>query len=76
MKTFFLLVLCLVVVSANYAGHKVVRAYLENEKQIAVVNSWELDVWSRDSSVSVGWNDILYKNVLKEEKKEIGVSCL
>jgi murein tripeptide amidase MpaA len=59
MKALLLLALCLALVSANYAGHKVVRAYLENEKQLAVINSWELDVWSRDSSLALGWNDIM-----------------
>ena len=54
------LALCLTVVSAtNYVGFKVVRAYLENEKQIAEVNTWGLDVWTRESTLGVGWNDIL-----------------
>lgn len=57
------LTLSLAVVSGlagqDYAGHKMVRAYLENEKQVAVVQSWDLDVWSRDSSLAIGWNDIL-----------------
>jgi murein tripeptide amidase MpaA len=49
----------LAVVSANYAGYKVVRAYLENEKQIAEINTWELDVWSRESTLGIGWNDMV-----------------
>jgi len=60
MKTLLLLwVLFLAVVNANYAGYQVVRAYLEDEKQVAEVNTWELDVWTRDSSLAVGWNDIM-----------------
>jgi len=60
MKAILLLaLLCLAVASANYAGFKVVRAYLENEKQIAEVGTWELDVWSRESTLGIGWNDIV-----------------
>jgi len=32
---------------------------VENEKQIAEINTWELDVWSRDSNLGLGWNDIV-----------------
>jgi hypothetical protein len=45
--------------SSKYAGYKVARAYIENAKQITVINSWDLDVWSRESSIVVGWNDIV-----------------
>eukprot|EP00026_Physarum_polycephalum_P007245 Phypoly_transcript_07303.p1 GENE.Phypoly_transcript_07303~~Phypoly_transcript_07303.p1 ORF type:complete len:408 (+),score=50.77 Phypoly_transcript_07303:397-1620(+) len=60
MKVFLLLaLLCLAVTSANYAGFKVVRAYLENEKQIAKVGTWELDVWTKESTLGIGWNDMV-----------------
>jgi hypothetical protein len=58
MKALLLLALCLVVASANYVGFKVVRAYIENEKQIAEINTWELDVWTRESTLGFGWNGI------------------
>jgi len=54
-----LLVVLSVVNATQYAGYKVARVYLENEDQIATVDSWGLDVWSRDSSLGIGWNDIV-----------------
>lgn len=64
-KLVTLLLLCLAAVVSgfagqDYTGHKVVRAFFENEKQLAVVHSWELDVWSRDSALGLGWNDIFF----------------
>jgi len=54
-----LLALAIVSSQRDYTGHKVVRAFFENEKQIAVVDSWDLDVWSRESTLGLGWNDIV-----------------
>lgn len=58
------LVVCVLAVivgakNEEYAGWKVVRADLETEQQLAMVSSWgELDVWSRDSALVLGVNDI------------------
>jgi len=45
--------------ATQYAGYKVARVFLENEKQISVIDSWGLDVWSRESTLGLGWNDIV-----------------
>jgi hypothetical protein len=49
-----------VIASASYEGYTVVRAHIENEKQIAEINTWEIDVWSRDSTLDIGSNDIQF----------------
>jgi len=53
------LVVFSVVNATQYVGYKVARVYLENEDQVATVDSWGLDVWSRESSLGIGWNDIV-----------------
>jgi murein tripeptide amidase MpaA len=44
--------------TAQYEDHLVVRAYLD-ERQIEEIHPWNLDVWSGDSSLLVGPNDIV-----------------
>jgi len=55
----FLILLVSLVSASQYAGLKVVRAYLENEKQMAQVGTWDVDIWSRESTLAIGWNDFM-----------------
>jgi len=52
------LVAAALVHAESLAGYKVVRADIETPAQLAAVKAWELDVWSRDSSLGLGLNDI------------------
>jgi len=76
MKAIIVLALFLALATAfeyKYEGFKMVRAYIANEKQLAHINSWELDVWSRDSSLVIGWNDIVVNgdNIIELLKLEV-----
>lgn len=79
MKTIsFLLLLALswvvVLGDHNYAGCKAVRAYLADEKQVAEVQTWELDVWSRESTLAVGWNDMVVNEKQEEELTKLSIA--
>ena len=42
----------------SFAGWKVVRANIENQKQQEAIAAWNLDVWSRESILAIGLNGI------------------
>jgi len=48
----------LAVVNGAYHGQKVVRAVIETDEQRKTIESWNLDVWSYDSVLIIGENDI------------------
>jgi len=66
--------LCLAVSAESFAGNKVVRANIETEEQLLVINSWELDVWSRESVLAVGLNDIRVHEDHLVQLLELGVT--
>jgi len=58
----------------RYDGWKVVRAIVTNEEQRYTVEGWGLDVWSRDSVLVLGINDIRVNDYHIEALRRINVS--
>jgi murein tripeptide amidase MpaA len=54
----------------RYDGHKVLRVTVENESQLQalqkVTDSLYLDIWSRDSALGIGANDIRVSSIEEE----------
>lgn len=59
MKGLLLAVLLVGISAESFAGYKVVRAVLETPEQLAAVEAWSLDVWSRESTLALGENGII-----------------
>jgi hypothetical protein len=55
----FLLFSLLALISAKFGDYQVVRTTLRNEKQIEEIEKWNLDVWSHESALAIGENDIV-----------------
>jgi len=53
-----LLLVSWVCAEESFEGYKVVRAEIATQEQLDVIASWELDVWSRESTLAIGLNDI------------------
>lgn len=54
----FFVVCCLAEERVRYDGWKVVRVSIETQEVFRALNSWDLDVWSGDSSLVYGENGI------------------
>jgi len=60
-KSFILLFVLLALFSlviADSNNYKVIRAKIDNKDIISTLNTWDLDVWSHESNLIVGLNDI------------------
>jgi len=75
MRALLLLLLSLLALSLgeSLAGYKVVRANIETADQLEVIRSWELDVWSRESTLAIGLNDIRVHEDHLEQLTGLGV---
>lgn len=56
------ILLSLVAGEDDLHNYKVIRARIEKKGDIIALNDWDLDVWSHDSNLIVGLNDILFFN--------------
>jgi murein tripeptide amidase MpaA len=56
--SFFLLVSVVCVVADDFRGWKVVRATIAKKEDIEEINTWNLDVWSYESNLVLGLNDM------------------
>jgi len=58
----------------RYDGWKVVRALLASQKQIKSVDKLGLDVWSHDSSLVIGYNDIRVTDEHLRTLRNLGIT--
>jgi len=71
-----LLIVCvfaaIVLASVRFDGHKVIRVLVEREDQLEQLNKLQedlnLDIWSGDSVLNLGWNDIRVASASQEEQ--------
>lgn len=56
-----------------FEGYSVVRASITNAEQLDVIGSWELDVWSRESTLALGLNDIRVHTEHVEQLNRMGI---